>query len=107
MANKIPTPRSTNARIRILAYLGQLKKDSFVAARNLCLDLDIRYTTAKNILSGLEDRMIVEKRLVNKPNVVAEFRLHPGAHIADKDNTLIPYIPPEWDDAYGKHPHSS
>ena len=107
MTDKIPTPRITNARIRILAYLGQLKKDSFVSARTLCLDLDIRYTTAKNILSGLEDRMLVEKRLSNKPNVVAEFRLHPGAHIAGKDNALIPYIPPEWDDAYGKHPHSS
>ena len=34
--------------------------------------------------------------------------LHPGAHVADKDNTLIPYIPPEWDDeAMAKHPHSS
>ena len=107
MANKIPTPRSTNARIRILAYLGQLKKDSFVSARNLCLDLDLRYTTAKNILSGLEDRMIVEKRISNKPNIVAEFRLHPGAQVATKDNNLTAYIPPEWDDAYGKHPHSS
>ena len=39
------------------------QKDSFVSARTLCLGPRYQIHYGKNILSGLEDRMIVEKRL--------------------------------------------
>jgi len=99
-------------RTKILAYLGELKKDEFVPAMKLCRDLDLRFTTAKNTLTMLEERGFVEKLVSNNPGIVASFRLDPSAGIKNKgqgieQDTFIPYIPPAWSDAYGKHPHAA
>lgn len=88
-------------RTKILAYLGQLKKDEWKSAPDLCRDLSIRYSSAKTTLQMLEERGLVEKVITNRRGIVAMFRIDPRA---SKDG--IPYVPPEWHDGYGKHPHA-
>ena len=108
---KIPAPKAAT-RTRILAYLGCLHKDEWVVARKLCLDLLLPFTTAKNTLAGLEDRMLVEKKISNIRGVYAEFRIHPHAairatHPVTGKTELVAFVPPEWDDQYGKRPNAN
>lgn len=112
----------TSTRTKILAYLGELKPDDFVSAKKLCYDLALRFTTAKNTLTLLEERGLVEKKITNIKGTVASFRIDPnagtittvekvqqtgtGTSMITYERRLIPYVPPEWSDAYGKHPSS-
>jgi len=93
-------------RTKILAYLGQLKGASFVSAKKLCYDLQLRYTTAKNTLTTLEERGLVEKKIETEKGTVALFRIDPAATqlMRNSVNLRTAYVPPEWSDAYGKHP---
>lgn len=85
-----------HVRTKILAYLGELHTGEFVSARKLINDLSLRFTTAKNILTVLEQEWIVEKELrITRRTTQAFFRLQPT-----NTSTQIP----EWDDSYGKHP---
>lgn len=99
-----------SARTKILAYLGQLRVGEWVSARKLCFDLQLRYTTAKNSLAGLEDRDLVHKRISNLKGVVAEFQLNSSATVKVQNTrgevVNVAYVPPDWSDAYGKHPHN-
>lgn len=88
-------------RTKILAYLGQLKKDEWRSAPDLCRDLSIRYSSAKNTLEMLEERGLIEKVITNRRGIVAVYRIDPRAAANG-----IPYVPPEWHDGYGKHPHA-
>lgn len=102
---------TTSARTKILAYLGQLKKDDFIPAKKLCYDLGLRYTTAKNTLTMLEERGLVEKKIENVKGTVASFRIDPDATekrngVAMEQIRIVPYTPPEWSEAYGHHPYS-
>lgn len=101
----------TKALTRILAYLGELHADEWVAAKQLCDHLNLRFTTAKNALAAAEERGWIEKKISNRPRVIASFRIHPGAGVVRVDEktgetTMKKFIPPEWKDEYGKHPHS-
>jgi predicted transcriptional regulator len=98
-----------DSKIKIMAYLGQLKPGEWVLATKLCLDLNLRFTTGKNSLTQLEDRGLIAKRKETDGGTVVLFCIPPGTLQRKwKDDRWIdtPYIPPEWDDAYGKHPHS-
>lgn len=115
----------TSTRTKILAYLGQLKPDDFVSATRLCCDLALRFTTAKNTLTLLEERGLVEKKIRNEKGTIAEFRIDPnagkivgleevtvkltgtGTSVMTTERRFVPYVPPEWSDAYGKHPYST
>jgi hypothetical protein len=108
---------TASVRVRILAYLGELKPGEFVKVRKLINDLDLRFTTAKNALSSLEEDWIVEKRIVNNRGIVASFRIMPTAVMPRKingvatvnhpDGDYVPFVPPEWESQYGKHPYHS
>lgn len=104
--DSVTATRAQLVRVKILAYLGQLKKDEFVAARKLVLDLDLRYTTAKNVLEQLEERGYVQKIVSNHRGVFAKFRLDPGAYKLLNSGSQQPFVPPEWEDAYGRHPYA-
>ena len=91
----------TAVRTKILAYLGQLRPEEYAPARKLCYHLNLRFSTAKNTLTMLEERGLVEKIISNDKGVVALFRIDPHANMKG-----IPFVPPEWSDAYGKHPHT-
>ncbi len=97
-------------RTKILAYLGALKPGDFASARRIVYDLDLRFTTAKNTLDMLEARGLVEKVISNKKGIVAMFRIDPAAvekvEVSPGVAQMKPYIPPDWEDAYGKHPGS-
>ncbi len=107
----------SSTRTRILAYLGELKPDDFVPAMKLCCDLSLRFTTAKNTLTMLEERGLVEKRKEPNKGSVVSFRIDPEAgtvqpnRVAEQGATMtksfVPYIPPQWSDAYGKHPYTT
>lgn len=120
-------------RTRILAYLGELRAGEFIPVKKLINDLSLRFTTAKNILSALEEEWIVEKKIVNNKGVVALFRISATAvtcraqpHTTGNNaigvalnqqavatteqsaaTTLVPYVPPEWEASYGQHPYTS
>ncbi len=112
----------TSTKTKILAYLGELKPGDYVSAKKLCYDLALRFTTAKNCLTTLEDRGLVDKMITNNKGTVALFRIDPnagkikdfvvtqktetGTSVMTTERRLIPYVPPEWSDAYGKHPSS-
>ena len=109
----VAQPRIAFTRTRILAYLGQLQHGEFVSSGKIINDLQLRRTTAKNTLDYLEERGLVEKRISNDRRVVAEFRIHPDSVQVDTSKQVVnglpattPYLPPEWSDVYGKHPHS-
>lgn len=107
------------ARIKILAYLGELKPGDFVSAQKLCYDLALRFTTAKNVLTTLESLLLIEKKITTEKGTVASFRISPNAGTiatVEKDigigtsvmeQKIVPFVPPEWSDAYGKHPYST
>lgn len=123
MGSEVESGGVTSTRTKILAYLGELKPGVFVSAKKLCYDLALRFTTAKNTLTMLEDRGLVEKKITNIKGTVASFRIDPnagtmatvekvqltgtGTSVMTTERRLIPYVPPEWSDAYGKHPNSS
>lgn len=106
-------------RTRILAYLGELKSGDYVSARKLVNDLSLRFTTAKNVLTVLEEEWIVEKKITTVRGTVAEFRISPTASVprarqatsmnqpnhSQASLELVPFVPPEWSDAYGEHPY--
>lgn len=102
-------------RVRILAYLGQLKPNEFIPVRKLIFDLSLRFTTAKNILTELEQEWLVEKRIINNRGIVASFRIMPTAVMVRKvngiatmnhpDGDYVPFVPPEWEANYGQHPY--
>lgn len=104
-----------STRTKILAYLGELKKDEFIPVRKLIYDLGLRFTTAKNVLSTLEEEWIVEKRITNKRGIIASFRIMPTAVMQRKvngvatvnhpDGDYVPFVPPEWEAEYGQHPY--
>jgi predicted ArsR family transcriptional regulator len=100
----------SSTRTRILAYLGQLRAGEYVPAKKLCNDLRLRFTTAKNTLTLLEERGLVEKQVTTARGTVASFRIAADActvsYNKDGSRRLLPYCPPEWSDAYGKHPNS-
>jgi hypothetical protein len=96
----------TSAKTKILAYLGQLKPDDWADSKKICLDLDLRFTTAKNTLSLLETRDMVEKIVTTTKGTRAKFRLNPTYQVSN-GSRLVPYVPPEWSPAYGKHPNSA
>lgn len=117
---------SVSNRVRILAYLGELKQEEFVAVKKLIHDLDLRFTTAKNILSQLEQEWLVEKRITTRNGTAASFRIAPtavtakliitsagaGNGVAMNQSTqpraeLVPYVPPEWSASYGQHPYGT
>lgn len=101
----------TITRTRILAYLGQLKPDEWASARKLCYDLDLRFTTAKNVLTALEDRGWVEKMISSDKGIIAKFRIDPAAITKqitpEGTSKMVGFIPPEWEPAYGRHPHAT
>jgi hypothetical protein len=104
-----------NTRTRVLAYLGELRPGEFVPVRKLIYDLSLRFTTAKNVLSSLEEEWIVEKRITNKRGIIASFRIMPTAVMQRKVNGVatmnhpmgdfVPFVPPEWEASYGQHPY--
>jgi hypothetical protein len=104
-----------STRIRVLAYLGELRPNDFIPVRKLIYDLGLRFTTAKNVLSQLEQEWIVEKRITNKQGIIASFRIMPTAvmqrkvngvaTMGHKDGDYIPFVPPEWEADYGQHPY--
>ena len=107
------------ARTKILAYLGELKPGVFISSQKLCCDLALRFTTAKNVLTTLEDLGLVQKKITTEKGTVASFRINPNAgSIATvekltgngtsiMEQRIVPFVPPEWSDAYGKHPYSA
>lgn len=113
----------TSTRTKILAYLGELRPTEFVSAKKLCYDLALRFTTAKNTLTLLEERGLVAKKITTTHGTVALFQIDPnagtmatveisqqtgtGTNVMTTERRLIPYVPPEWSDAYGKHPYGS
>ncbi len=122
MSGSEVVPGAPSTRTKILAYLGELKSDDFVSSKKLCYDLALRFTTAKNILTSLEDSGLVEKKITTDKGTIASFRIDPnagtmtivekvlqtgtGTSMVTNERRLIPYVPPEWSDAYGKHPSS-
>lgn len=102
---------ATTVRTRILAYLGQLHSNDTVSARKLCYDLDLRFSTAKSVLTALEERGWVSKVISNDKCVVALYAIHPDAVVktttTDGRDTMVAMIPPEWEPAYGRHPYST
>lgn len=104
-----------STRTKILAYLGELKPKEFVAVKKLIADLGLRFTTAKNTLSQLEEEWLVEKRITNRNGIIASFRIMPTATEQRKVNGVatvdhpngdtVPFTPPEWEADYGKHPY--
>lgn len=105
MTTEVANPGVTKAFTRILSYLGELRNGEWVTAKQLCDHLNLRFTTAKNALVALEDRGWVEKKISNRPRVIASFRINPEASVA-VEGKMKKLIPPEWKDEYGKHPHS-
>lgn len=99
---------SVNTRTKILAYLGELHPGEFVSVRKLIFDLDLRFTTAKNVLTKLEEEWLVDKRITTRRGTQASFRISPDAKAfrAGTDE-LIPFVPPEWSPEYGKHQYNS
>ena len=102
---------TASTRTKILAYLGELKPGEFVAVRKLIFDLGLRFTTAKNVLGKLEEEWIVDKRITTTRGTAASFRISPEAKTmknnADGSTLVSPYVPPEWNEEYGKHPYNS
>lgn len=101
----------TSTRTKILAYLGQLKPDEYVSAKRLCYDLALRFTTAKNTLTLLEERGLVNKMITTTKGTVASFKIASDAGVyvvkeGTPERRFIPYVPPEWSDAYGRHPYA-
>jgi hypothetical protein len=106
---------TVSTKTKVLAYLGELKKDEFVPVKKLIYDLGLRFTTAKNVLTALEEEWIVEKRIVNKRGIIASFRIMPTAVMQRKvngvatvnhpDGDYVPFVPPEWEASYGQHPY--
>lgn len=102
---------SGDPRTKILAYLGALHPGEFVPVKQLIFDLDLRFTTAKNILTKLEQEWIVEKKITTDKGTQASFRIMPTAVMAKKVNGIVvanetvPYVPPEWEATYGRHPY--
>ncbi len=101
---------ATAVRTMVLAYLGQLRKDEWASAMVICTHLNLRFRTAQRTLALLLERELVEKRLDNKKGTVALFRIHPLAttFVINKhgEQVVATYVPPDWSDAYGKHPHN-
>lgn len=108
-------PQTPSTRTKILAYLGELRGAEFVPVKKLIADLGLRFTTAKNTLSLLEEEWIVEKRITNRNGIIASFRIMPTAQQQRKINGVatmdhphgdyIPFTPPEWEASYGQHPY--
>ena len=102
----------SSTRTKILAYLGQLKPEEFISAKRLCYDLALRFTTAKNTLTLLEERGLVTKLITSNKGVVASFKIasDAGKYQPRTDGAegmrFVPYVPPEWSDAYGRHPYA-
>lgn len=102
---------SACTRTKILAYLGELHPDEFVPVKKLILDLDLRFTTAKNMLTKLEQEWIVEKKITIDKGTIASFRISPTAVMEKVVNgmvitgTFVPFVPPEWEASYGRHPY--
>jgi hypothetical protein len=99
-----------DSKVKIMAYLGQLRPREWVLATKLCLDLNLRFTTAKNSLQQLEDRGIVAKKKETDHGTVVLFCIPPGTiqrRWIDDRWIETPLIPPEWDDTYGKHPSAA
>lgn len=104
-----------NVRTRILAYLGELRAGDLVPVRKLINDLDLRFTTAKNVLSQLEEEWIVEKQITTQRGTVASFCISKTAMMQRKVNGVatvnhpngdyVPFVPPEWEASYGQHPY--
>lgn len=110
MEEEIPEVISADGvrcRTKVLAYLGQLHPGEFIPVKKLIHDLSLRFTTAKNVLTALEEEWIVEKKIVNNRGIIASFRIMPTAVTvkSNSDGQLIPYVPPEWEPIYGKHPY--
>lgn len=100
-----------STRTRILAYLGELKPKEFVPVRKLIYDLSLRFTTAKNVLTTLEEEWIVDKKITVVHGTIAHFRISPDAVMAAPvaanscEQRLVPFVTPEWSATYGKHPY--
>lgn len=113
--SEVSSPGIPSTKTRILAYLGELRRGEFIPVKKLIHDLNLRFTTAKNALSALEEEWIVEKRITNKHGVVASFRISPTAVMQRKINGVatvdhpegdyVPFVPPEWEANYGQHPY--
>lgn len=79
--------------------------------RKLLADLDLRFTTAKNMLTKLEQEWIVEKKITVYKGTQASFRISPTAVMQKVVNGMViegefvPFVPPEWEASYGKHPY--
>lgn len=91
------TVSKDSTRTKILAYLGQLKGDDYAFLMKMCFHLNLRAPTAKNILKVLEEESVIEKQLDPRRTTRAKYRI----------SRARPTIPPEWSDAYGKHPYHS
>lgn len=104
--------KQVSTRTKILAYLGELKKGEYVSSKKIVADLSLRFTTAKNVLTQLEEQWLVEKQIRTEHGTVALFRISPTATMTRTENgvanmespAVVPFVPPEWSDAYGKHP---
>jgi alpha-L-fucosidase len=106
-----------SARVRILAYLGELRREDFVPVKKLINDLSLRFTTAKNVLSQLESEWLVEKKITTTRGTVASFRIAKNAVTQRRVNGVatvnhpsgdyVPYVPPEWEAEYGQHPYGT
>lgn len=114
----LPSLATPNTRTKILAYLGELRPGEFVPVKKLIYDLSLRFTTAKTVLSQLEEEWIVEKRIINNRGIIASFRIMKTAMVAQangvasmNDNSssassdTSPFIPPEWEASFGQHPY--
>jgi hypothetical protein len=102
--------RPFDTRTMILAYLGELKPEEFIPVRILIFDLNLRFTTAKNTLTKLEQDWLVEKKITVDRGTMASFRISPTAVMEEKINGIatgrsVPFVPPEWNPQYGRHPH--
>jgi hypothetical protein len=120
-----PIVGSVSTRTKILAYLGELKHAEFVAVKQLINDLNLRFTTAKNILTQLEQEWLVEKKVTTRKGTAAFFRISPTAVVPrvshsgcgngvvnmhenqQQEVATVPFVPPEWSSQYGKHPYGT
>ncbi len=100
---------AVTTKTKILAYLGELKKNEWVLATKLCLHLNLRYTTAKNTLAMLEHQGLVAKEISKERGTVALYCIPVDTSVKLWENSRWvhkPFIPPEWSAAYGQHPHA-
>lgn len=95
---------AVSVRTKILAYLGQCKKDEWVNSKKVIADLQLRAPTAKNTVTTLENAGLVERRGYQERGQKMDIQWRLDSRFSNAIGE--PFIPPDWSDAYGKHPRT-